>query len=307
MRKIISIILFITLFISLDRGLGWGINKGLNRYFGLDKNATVLFIGHSHLMLAVDKTEFEHKTGVTVSKYCREGVNVADRYVMLKHYLSLPNKDSLKVVIYGVDQFMFTGKGLSQNSYKLFYPFMGNPAMDTYIKESTDRYDYWLHKLVCTTRYSDALLNSSLRGWLGNWNNYKIGNLNVNELQEQIKRGEQRHIHFEQDLIENFEKTLELLKQRGIVTILVNTPIAKVLNEYEPVAYQKFNDYIQSKVDSSSVYYWDLNPEYTDQYELFFDPIHLNVKGQQVINNVLADRFTSFIKNHDFNSNTFIQ
>ena len=108
-------------------------------------------------------------------------------------------------------------------------------------------------------------------------------------------------------LIENFEKTLELLKQRGIVTILVNTPIAKVLNEYEPVAYQKFNDYIQSKVDSSSVYYWDLNPEYTDQYELFFDPIHLNVKGQQVINNVLADRFTSFIKNHDFNNNTFIQ
>lgn len=307
MRKIISIILFITLFISLDRGVGWGINKGLDQYFGLDKNATVLFIGHSHLMLAVDKTGFEHKTGVTVSKYCREGVNVADRYVMLKHYLSLPNKDSLKVVIYGVDQFMFTGKGLSQNSYKLFYPFMENQAMDTYIKESTDRYDYWLHKLVYTTRYSDALLNSSLRGWLGNWNNYKIGNLNVNELQEQIKKGEQRHIHFEQDLIENFEKTLELLKQRGIVTILINTPIAKVLNEYEPVAYQKFNDYIQSKVDSSSVYYWDLNPEYADQYELFFDPIHLNVKGQQVINNVLANRFTSFLKNHDFNSNSFIQ
>lgn len=307
MRKIISIIFFITLFISLDRGLGWVINKGLDQYFGLDKNATVLFIGHSHLMLAVDKTGFEHKTEVTVSKYCREGVNVADRYVMLKHYLSLPNKDSLKVVIYGVDQFMFTGKGLSQNSYKLFYPFMENQAMDTYIKESTDRYDYWLHKLVCTTRYSDALLNSSLRGWLGNWNNYKIGNLNVNELQEQIKRGEQRHIHFEQDLIENFEKTLKLLKQRGIVTILVNTPIAKVLNEYESVAYQKFNDYIQSKVDSSSVYYWDLNPEYADQYELFFDPIHLNVKGQQVINNVLANRFTSFLKNHDFNSNSFIQ
>lgn len=295
------------LFVCLDRGLGWGINKGLNRYFGLDKNATVLFIGHSHLMLAVDKTEFEHKTGVTVSKYCREGVNVADRYVMLKHYLSLPNKDSLKVVIYGVDQFMFTGKGLSQNSYKLFYPFMGNPAMDTYIKESTDRYDYWLHKLVCTTRYSDALLNSSLRGWLGNWKNYKIGNLNVNELLKQIKRGEQRQIHFEQDLIDDFEKTLELLKQRGIVTILVNTPIAKILNEYEPVAYQKFNDYIQSKVDSSLVYYWDLNPEYSNQYELFFDPIHLNVQGQQVINNVLADRFTSFLKNHDFSSNSLIQ
>lgn len=307
MRKVISIILFMALFVCLDRGLGWGINKGLNRYFGLDKNATVLFIGHSHLMLAVDKTEFEHKTGVTVSKYCREGVNVADRYVMLKHYLSLPNKDSLKVVIYGVDQFMFTGKGLSQNSYKLFYPFMENQAMDTYIKESTDRYDYWLHKLVCTTRYSDALLNSSLRGWLGNWNNYKIGNLNVNELQKQIKRGEQRHIHFEQDLIDDFEKTLELLKQRGIVTILVNTPIAKVLNEYEPVAYQKFNDYIQSKVDSSSIYYWDLNPEYSDQYELLFDPIHLNVKGQQVINNVLANRFTLFLKNHDFSSNSLIQ
>lgn len=307
MKKIISIILFIIIFVCFDRGLSCGINEGLNRYFGLDKNPTVLFIGHSHLMLAINKTEFEHKSGVTVSKYCREGVNIADRYIMLKHFLSLPNKDSLKVVIYGVDQFMFTGKGLSQNSYKLFYPFIGNSDIDAYIKESSDSYDYYLHKLICTTRYSDALLNSSIRGWIGNWNNYKIGNLDVNDLQEQIKRGKQRHIDFEQNLIEDFENTLELLKKKGIVTILVNTPIAKILNEYEPEAYMKFNEYIQSKTDSTFVYYWDLNPEYADKYELLFDPIHLNVEGQKVINNVLADKFTLFLENHDFSYHSLVQ
>lgn len=307
MKRIISIVLFIVLLTCLDRGIGYGINEGLNRYFGLNQNADILFIGHSHLMLAVDKCLFEHKTAMTVSKYCREGVNVSDRYIMLKHFLSLPNKDSLKVVFYGVDQFMFTGKGLSKNSYKLFYPFMDSPTMDTYIRKSTDCYDYWLHKLVCCTRYSDALLNSSIRGWMHNWSNYKIGNLDVNALQEQIKRGEQRHIQFEQDLMDDFEKTLELLKQKGITTILVNTPIAKVLNEYEPMKYKKFIEYIQSKTDSSSVYFWDLNPKYADKYELFYDPIHLNIKGQQVINDVLVNKFLVFLKNHDFSRNSSIQ
>lgn len=139
---------------------------------------------------------------------------MADRYVMLKHFLSLPYSDSLKYVIYGVDQFMFTGKGLSQNSYKLFYPFMDNKTIDSYIRESTSGYDYWLHKLICSTRYSDALLNSSIRGWRQDWSNYKIGQLNVENLRQQIMDGKQRHIAFETGLMTDFENTLTLLRQK---------------------------------------------------------------------------------------------
>ena len=291
-RKLAAIILVMVVLVCLDRGIGAVLNEGLYRYFGLRQNSEVLFIGHSHLMLAVDKQKFEQETGTKVSKYCREGVNVGDRYEMVKQYLALPNSDSLKVVIYGVDQFMFTGEGLSQNSYKLFYPFIDEPNMDTYIYHSTDLYDYGLHKIVCSTRFSDALLNSAIRGWRKDWSNYKAGQLDVDVLKAQIANGQQRHIHFEQDLIDSFEATLDLLEQRGIVTVLVNTPVAKLLNEYEPVEYERIIQYFKEKATSSKlVYYWDLNSSYSNQYELFFDPIHLNMNGQQVINEELVRRF----------------
>lgn len=294
--------------LAIDRIIGLCINKGLDTYFGLDSHSEILFIGHSHLMLSVDKTGFERQTKSTVSKYCREGVNVADRFQMVKQYLNLPVSDSLKYIFYGVDQFMFTGKGLSANSYKLFYPFIDEPVMNEYIKASTDLPDYILHKALCCTRYSDALINSSLRGWLHNWSNYKSGQLNLDNLELQIANGTQRHIQFEQDLIEDFENTLSLIESKGIITILVNTPIAKPLNEYEPEKYQAFIEYMKEQ-DSCSplVFYWDLNPEYSECYELFFDPIHLNIEGQKVINQTLINRFNKFKSEHDISSDSPLQ
>lgn len=296
-KKILYIFLVLLIFIGIDRLIGTIINGGLNRYFGLNQHSAVLLIGHSHLMLAVDKISLEQEINLPVSKYCREGVNVADRYEMVKQYLSSPYSDSLKVVLYGVDQFMFTGAGLSKNSYKLFYPFIDEKNMNQYIRESADISDYWLHKLVCMTRYTDALLNSSIRGYRGDWSNYKEGHLDVDVLKKQISKGLQRHIHFEQDLMDYFEQTLALLTQKGIKVVLVNTPIATPLNEYEPDLYRRIILYFQEKAESSPlIYYWDFNPRYSSEYELFFDPIHLNSDGQKVINAEIISRFNKEIE-----------
>ena len=102
----------------------------------------------------------------------------------------------------------------------------------------------------------------------------------------------------------DFENMLTLLRQKGIITILVNTPIAQILNEYEPEKYQKFSSYLQSKVDSNYVYYWDLNPEFSEKYDLLFDPIHLNVEGQQVVNSVLVKKFQSLNHAQDIRCNS---
>ena len=297
-RKIISILLFFVIFIGLDRGIGKLVNIGLDQYFGLNQHSEVLLIGHSHLMLATDKKELEARIGNKVSKYCREGVNVIDRYEMIKQYLSSPYSDSLKVILYGVDQFMFTGKGLSENSYKLFYPFIDDSNINQYIRQSTSIYDYWLHKLICTTRYSDALLNSAIRGWKNDWSNYKEGKLNLESLKKEINNRQQRQIHFETPLIQTFETTLQLLTQQGIHVVLVNTPIAEILNEYEPESYKKIIAYFQNKAASSPlIHYWDMNLNFANRYELFFDPIHLNPAGQKVINNQIIEYF-----NKDFQS-----
>ena len=216
---------------------------------------------------------------------------------MIRQYLSSPYRDSLKVVLYGVDQFMFTGEGLSKNSYKLFYPFIDEENMDRYIRESADFKDYWLHKLICTTRYSDALINSAIRGYRKDWSNYKVGNLDVDALKGQIKNGTQRHIHFEQDLIDCFEKTLSLLTQKGIRVVLINTPIAEPLNQYEPEEYHKIITYLQQKADSfPCIYYWDFNPKFSTRYDLLFDPIHLNVEGQKVVSREIVKCFNEEIE-----------
>lgn len=293
LKKIfLPIFLFIICFFILDRCIGSVINIGLNRYFGLKQYSDVLLIGHSHLMLAIDKENFEQGIHKPVSKYCREGVDVYDKFQMVKQYLQQPESDSLKYVLYGVDQFMFNSSGLSKNSYKLFYPFIDQLDINQYIKESANNFDYIEHKLLCCTRYSDALLNSSLRGWLNNWKNYKIGNLNIDKLQKQIASGKERHIYFEEDLIKTFEQTLDILKERNIKIILINTPIVKILNEYEPEKYHKIIEYFKA-LDSSSdlIYYWDLNPEFSDKYELFYDAIHINSVGQKTTSQYITNKF----------------
>ncbi len=282
MKKAIAFLAAVLGFIAADRGAGKILNTGLGRYFGLDSRSQILLVGHSHLMLAVDKEELERETGCKVSKYCREGVNVSDRLPMVRQYLDSPYSDSLRTVLYGVDQFMFTCKGLSANSYTLFYPFIDSPEMDSYIRGCASAGDYWKRKLLCTTRYSDALLNSSVRGWLGNWKNFKLGVLDTLALRRQIDSGTQRRICFEENLRTDFEKTLEIIESRGIRVVLVNTPVAKMLNESEPEEYARMISYFRSLAQTHElVDYLDLNPELSGRYELFFDPIHLNPDGQK--------------------------
>ena len=284
MKKLLTVLLLIAGFLAADRGTGYILNRGLKRYFGLKQHANILLIGHSHLMLAIDKTTLEMETGYKVSKYCREGVNVADRYEMVKQFLESPYSDSLKTIIYGVDQFMFNGQGLSQNSYTLFYPFIDERNMDRYINSEASPSDYWLHKLICTTRYSDALLNSSIRGWMGNWQNMKNGTLDTTLLKRNIIARNERTINIDDKLKKTFEKTIKMIERRHIRIILLFTPIAQMLNEYEPVKRKQITDYLQELADQSSlIEYIDLNPMFATNYEIFFDPIHVNPKGQKAI------------------------
>ena len=296
-KRIVGIILSIVLFLILDRTLGLFLNTGLEKYFGLNTHSEILLIGHSHLMLATDKQNIEKNLDCKVSKYCREGVNTIDRFHMVKQYLDSDFSDSLKVVLYGVDQFTFTSEGLSENSYMLFYPFMDEENMDTYIYESAEKLEYWQHKLLTTTRYSDALLNSSIRGWMNNWSNFKFGKLDVEKLKEEVKNNAQRKIRFNSQLKQSFEETLKLLTDRNIIVVLVNTPTAKILNESEPEEYRKAISYFH-ELDSNSekIKYLDLNDQFSDKYDLFLDDIHLNKDGQYVINMCIVNYLKNEIK-----------
>lgn len=292
-KKIILSLLFLAAFIFLDRGIGKIINIGLSKYYGLNQNSEILFIGHSQLMLAIDKNKIEDSLNCKVSKYCREGADVVDRYQMIKQFISSPYSDSLKTVIYGVDQFIFKNSGLSMNSYMNFYPFIDEPNINKHIKSSASYTDYWEHKLICSTRYSDALLNNSIRGWFNNCENLKIGKLDTVVLKEQITNNQQRTIEFDSELIKTFEESITFLTKRNIHVILVQTPVAEMLNSYEPEKYKQIQKYfINFSQTSPYIDYWDLNEGISDKYDCFFDPIHLNPKGQKIA----TERVVLYIK-----------
>ena len=290
MKKIKGFLLIIIIFFACDFVVERVMKHGVDEMYGLNQYADVLLVGHSHLMLATDKQQMERDLGVKVSKYTREGVNVSDRKMMIQQFLDSGYGDSLKVVLYGVDLCTFTGEGLSANSYKLFYPFIDDTKIGGYIREQGGAQDYWLHKLVRTTRYSDdAMKNGAARGWLHNWSNMKSGVIDIEAYKNQLVRGGERHIEMNPELMAEFDETVEMLTSRGIKVALVNTPTLDLLNAYEPERYQMMVDWFQQYADSLDlVEYWDFNPEYSHRHELFYDRIHLNVQGQRVISPLIT-------------------
>jgi len=287
MKYLKKILLFLFIVFVLDYLIAGLLLFGINRFYGLNQHSQILLIGHSHLMLAVDKEKLEKQTGLSVSKYTREGVTVEDKYVMVKQFLSLPYSDSLQIVMYGVDAFTFSTGDLSENSYTLFFPFMENKIMNNYIRENaTSAYNYWIHKIFRTSRYSDALINAAGRGLLSNWSNFKYGTVDVN----QVNRN--REIVIDPQTLSIFKETIDLITARGIKVVLVNTPIVDIMIESQLEQYQEVVDIFSGlSKNNPLIEYWDFNhPPYSTDYSLFFDGIHLNPKGQMIITEKIISR-----------------
>lgn len=269
------------------------MKHGVDRYYGLDSDARILCIGHSHLMLAVDKERLERELGVKVAKYCREGVNVSDRQVMVNHYLSNGHADSLRLVLYGVDLCTFTGEGLSKNSYKLMYPFLDNDYVDSYVREQAADDDYWLHRLFRTSRFNDeGLKNSAIRGWFSNWDNFKTNVVDTAKYRTWLADGRERSIQMNPELIGQFTATVDTLTRRGVRVVLVNTPTLDLLNHHEPEAYAGIMDWFRNFADSRDlVEFIDYNPAYESRYEIFNDRLHVNREGQRVMTGEFVELF----------------
>ena len=297
MKPIKGLIIIIVLFFVCDFAIERFMKHGVDEMYGLNQYADVLLVGHSHLMLATDKQQMEKDLGLKVSKYTREGVNVSDRKIMIQQFLDSGYGDSLKVVLYGVDLCTFTGEGLSANSYKLFYPFIDNEKIGNYIREQGGKKDYWLHKLVRTTRYSgDGIKNGAIRGWLHNWSNLKNGTVDIEAYKQRLQNGDERHIQMNPELIAEFKETIAMLTERGIKVALVNTPTLDLLNDFEPDKYQMMVDWFQTYANEEPlVEYWDFNPEYSSHHELFHDRLHLNAKGQKIINKEITNKLKAII------------
>lgn len=272
----------IVVFFLCDGLLGVFLNKGLEKYYGLNSSAEIALVGHSHLMLGVDKSMLEKGLNVPIAKYTREGVNVSDRKIMVKQLLRQNPK--LKTVIYGVDAWSFTGEGLSDNSYKLFYPFLDDKDVDAYVKKQSDFSDYWTHKIIKTSRFNEGLISSAFRGHLGNWSNFKSGQVDTVSLKKEIEKGNFRKINNSIENITILRETLTELESHKIEVVLLYVPTIDLSNLAEK---NKFKESISilENLDKEFKYvtFVSFLEPWSHDYSLFFDPIHMNPKGQRII------------------------
>ena len=271
---------FVALFFAADYATHHSLKSGLHKYFGLGTDAEIALIGHSHLMLGVNKTQLEETLGQQIAKYTSEGVNVSDRKLMIEYLLK--KNPNTKVVIYGVDAWMFTGEGLSANSYKLFLPFMDDESVRQHIKTDAPIEEFWQKRLVGSSRYSEPLINSALRGHLGNWSNYKFGTLDTVQLAKNVATGNFRNINSSKENRTIFEKTLADLEKQNIIVVLVYVPTIAHYNQAEPDKFEQEINYFKSLNQKfTNLHYFEYLEGWDTNYSFFFDPIHLNPEGQQ--------------------------
>ncbi|WP_400076790.1 hypothetical protein [Winogradskyella sp. R77965] len=282
---IIYVVSFVCLFIVIDRVANKFLVEGLNRYYGIGELNQVALVGHSHLMLGIDKIQIEETLKTKVTKYTREGVNVSDRLVMIKQLID--KNPNLKTIIYGVDAWTFTGEGLSKNSYKLFYPFLDDSSIDNYVHANGDPLDYISKKWVKSSRYNEQLVSSAMRGYLEKWDNLKYGIVDTLKLNKTIEKGTFRKINNNFKNIEVFKETLKLLMENDINVILMYVPTIDKLETVQQVDFD-LTIKIFEDLTNDTVKFLNLQEPWSKRYDLFYDPIHLNPEGQRQITKELV-------------------
>ena len=265
---------------------------GVMRNYGLVQDSNMLILGHSHIMLALNKDILGKELNVPVSKYTREGVNIEERFLMAQQYLNSPHSGKLKCVIIGVDPYLFNRGGLSQNSYVNFYPFLGDTVIDSYIRKNSTPLEYWKVKSLPLCRYSDSTINSAISGWFKkNGASNKYGVVDITRVKKEIAIGKYRPILRDAKMEAVFQKTIDCFTQRKIRVILLNAPLLDLYNNLEPEAHKELDSiFTQCANTNALVEYWDYSRAFEHDYSLFRDPIHLNRNGQMKLSNEVAKR-----------------
>jgi hypothetical protein len=271
-----------------DHALFRVFRSALDHYRGFDVEARVLLVGHSHTELGLDKCLLEQRLRVPVAKYALDGASTFDRYVMIQHYFS-EKEEPPGLVIYDVDAHTFTSDGLSQNSYRLLFPYMDNPVVGEYIRRNAhSSCEYLVRKFLPLSRFDEAQINAALRGLRSDWSNRKTGRLDVETLKKKVAAGQVQPIRFDPQNVEVFEKTISFIRTQGAVLVLLYIPTFHVYNDVEPQGYAQavrmFERYAQQ---DKGVVFLNYNPLYAEQAEIFYDPIHLNAKGREVVTQTL--------------------
>lgn len=279
-RRILQLMTFMTILVALDWAVAAFFQKGLEHYYGLDQEADILIVGHSHMMKTCNKRMLEEGLGLKVSKYCREAVMVPDRYAMVRQFLDTQQDHSVPIVLYGVDPRMFFDGQLSYNSYKLFYPFMDDPAMDELVRrEAVKWHDYPIHKYIRSSRFPDFMMYRSARGWLNYWDSLSDGVIS----EEKWNKPHPWDVYMPEKTVRIFHETVDLLLENGCHVVLVYPGTIQAYQKSNPEAHEFMMNYFRTMADNHpGIDFLDYGPIFSHRREYFEDSVHINRAGEKV-------------------------
>ena len=290
MKKIIIVILIT---IILDNSVFYILLTGINKYFGFNKHADILCIGHSHTVLGIDADLLSKLLHKKVVKYAVSGANILDRYWMIQHYISI-NPD-VKIILYDIGARIFDTQGLSSASYTLFLPFLDNQIMNTFLKQEADWQVYYTCKFIKTARFRDQTLNIALRGLLNKCETRKTSSLNIDDYKSYLEREKKRKIKIDPEALQCFKQTVHLLAQKHIKLVLSGLPVTEPLNKIAPEKQKEvFAIFNSIAYRTPGVYFFNYQ-KFSSNYKLFFDLRHLNEKGKNILTRQIAQDLKKII------------
>lgn len=286
-----KIIIIAVLFFAIDFAISQVLLGGLNKYFGLKSDSKILINGSSLAMAGFDKVKVEKELHQSVAFYTRTGVSLQDRNAMLKHYFNQADAKT-DVVVFEVNPLLFSKKFTAENVYMLFLPFIDDSSMDELIQSKTSFKEYLVRKTIRTSRYNSDLITLSTKGYLGDYRNQKNQVLDAEALSGLKKKENTTPVELDVDKIKLFESSMALLNQHSKKIILVNMPIFSTkMKTFKTEDYQKYLEYLNDfRQKNKNVYMLDLNKQdFTEDSNLFADPLHMNVTGQSKTTKALTD------------------
>ncbi len=154
---IVKFLIVILSIMIVDRSLSAVLKKGIDSYYGLDKKAEIVFIGHSRTEQGIDAERVEAFLGMPVAKYAVSGTDIYTNFEMMKHYVEKHRDKKPRIIVLNMDYKYLTEKKDSVNSSALFLPYMNDVVMDKFIYiNRCDLLHYVELELSCLLRYSEA-------------------------------------------------------------------------------------------------------------------------------------------------------
>jgi hypothetical protein len=275
-------LLLLILFMVGDMLVFRTLKAGMDQYYGMDKPAEILCIGHSHTVLGIDAARIEEELGLPVAKYATAGANTLDRYWMLRQFID--SHPSVKVVVYDVDARLFDSEGLSSASYTLFLPYIDDQSMAEYLKQEATWQEYTTSRFIRSARFRDQTINIALRGLLGKTENKKSSTMQVENFANYLEREKERQIIINPESMQYLQKSIDFLTDRGIKLVLVYIPVSDLLNDIDASGQAAVDDIFKTMDHANpNVIFIDYNQDLQHRHDLFYDLRHMNAKGNQLV------------------------